>query len=159
MMGSEPRGAGVGSHGGRSIAGGNACHARHPQTQRLRGPASHPVIFERTGGIVALVLEYQPVEPAVLSGLARLEQWCIALAQRDHAVVSGKKRNEFAVAPNPALVEGRIGKAPFAPGPFQHQRGLFGRIVDCLEQASAARAIIKDVGDGEPRAALLRKAG
>ena len=35
-----------------------------PRPQRLRHPAGHPIVLERPGGIVPLVLEHQTVELA-----------------------------------------------------------------------------------------------
>ena len=87
MIGLQAGGAGVGGHGGRGVAGGDAGHALHAQPQRLRHAAGHAVVFERSGGIEALVLEGEPVEAAILGGPRRVEQRRVALAQRHHARV------------------------------------------------------------------------
>ena len=90
--GLQSGGAGVGGHGGRRVAGGDAGHALHPQAHGLRSAAGHAVVLERAGGIEALVLENQPVKPGVGCGARGGEQRRVAFAQGDHGAVVVQER-------------------------------------------------------------------
>ena len=157
--GLQARGAGVGRHGGRGVAGGNARHAPHAQAQRLRDAARHAVVLERAGRVEALVLEHQAVEPAVLRGARRIEQRRVAFAQRDHGAVIGQERDELAESPDAALVERRVGGAPGAPQSAQFPGRLGRAVVDRLQQPPAPRAVIDDFVYRETRAAALLETG
>jgi len=72
------------------------------------------------------VLEHQPVEPAIAGGLRRFEQRVLPSPQCDYALVFGKKRKEFAVAPHAALVERCVRRAPGAPQGLHSSAGCAG---------------------------------
>ncbi len=116
--GIESGGAGIGRHGCGRVAGGDARHALAAESNRLRDAAGHAVVFERSGGIEALVFERQPIQAAVLSGARRVQQRRVAFAKRDDLMVMAIERQQFAIAPDAALVERVVRGAAFAPGLF-----------------------------------------
>ena len=85
--GFEPTSAGVGGHGGRSVACGNAGNALHSQTARLRNSASHAIVFEGTGVIEPLMLERQMGEATVFRRARAAQQRGVALAQSNDMVI------------------------------------------------------------------------
>jgi hypothetical protein len=156
--GLESSGAGVSRHGSGSVAGGDAGHAPHAEPPRLRDSAGHPVVFERSGRIEALVLENQPVEPAIFRRLGRGEQGRVPFPERDHRVEILEKRDHLAIAPDTALIERQITGAARAPDGF-HLRGIECPMrIARFEQAAAFRAVVEDLGHRELRAAVRLEA-
>src|SRR5262249_34627233 len=94
---------------------------------------------------------------AVRGGLRRGEQRRASFAQRDRASVVIQERNELPIAPDAALIERRVRRAPLKPQLLQLIRSLRRPAVHRFQQAAASGAIVEDLGDGKPRAALLLK--
>ena len=149
----ESAGAGVGGHRSRSVAGRDAGHALHPEPARLGNAARHAVVFERAGGIEALVLESELVESAVLRRARAAQQGRVAFAQSHDVPVVIDEREQLAIAPDAALIERRVGHPALAPGPFQRRGIGTPEIVSRFEQPAALRAVIEDFGDVVARTA------
>ena len=69
-----------------------------------------------------------------------------------------EKGEEFPVAPDTALVEGRVIHAAFAEGLLEFF-GVERVVVDGFKQSAAIGAVVEDFGDGEAAGAVLIKAG
>jgi hypothetical protein len=153
----QPGRACVCRHRGRSVAGGNAPHPPQPQPSGLRHRARHTVVFERARGVETLVLEHQPVQPAVAGSPAAFEHRRVPFAQR-HRVLFAPERNELAVAPHPALVQCRVRRPPVSPQRLPVLRRTFLARIHRFHQSTAARAIVHNFGDRKSRAAPFRDA-
>src|SRR5260370_22112129 len=77
----EPGRARIGSHGSRRVARGDAGNALPAKTSRLRDAAGHTVVLKRSGGVEALVLESQVIQPTVFRGARGFQKRRVALAQ------------------------------------------------------------------------------
>src|SRR5712691_5636949 len=143
----------VSGHGSRGIAGGHASHALLAEPQRLRHSASHAVVFERAGGIEALMLERQVVESAVGSGSRRRQQWSVAFAERDHLTKVIQEWDQLAIAPDAALVQREIAGPAVAPDRFERSWIGLPIRVGGFEQSAAPRAVIDHLSNGKTRAA------
>ena len=82
----------------------------------MGSPAGHPVILERSRRIESLVLERDPVEPAVVCRDRPVQKRRVPFAQSDHVPVVVEKRKQLAIPPDAALVEKRIARSPLSPG-------------------------------------------
>ena len=151
----QARGAGIGRHGCGRVAGGNACHALAIQPNGLRDAARHAVVLERSGGIEALMLERQAIQSAVSRRARSVQQWRVALAQRNHLMMMAVERQQFAVAPHAALFEQIVGCAPRAPDLLPQLRfhALFGE--NHFEQAPTIGTIVDGFINRKARAAML----
>src|SRR5205085_8000183 len=88
-------------------------------------------------------------------GPGRIEQGCLTLPQRDHALPPHIKGQQLAIAPHATLINGRVREPPLTPDRFESLgRGIDDRLRR-VEQATATAASVKDVADRKPRAAAL----
>ncbi len=89
-----------------------------PSRSACATPQVMPLSLNDPVGLKPWCLNVMPVQPAVLRRARRLEQRRVAFAQRHHLAVIVQERKQFAIAPDAALVEGRVGHAPLAPELF-----------------------------------------
>ena len=74
------------------------------------------------------MLEGQPVEPSISGRDGSVEQRRVAFAQRDHVGDVVEKREQLAIAPDAALIEGSVAQAAFAKRLLPvHRRARTGR--------------------------------
>ena len=126
----------------------------HAQPPRLCNATRHPVVFERTRGVEALMLEHEAGEPAVFCGERAFKQRRVALAQRDDVAIVVYERKELPIAPDAALAEWGVRHATLPPGAFQARDVQVAEVILSFEKAAALRAIIKDCSN-----VVLRTAG
>ncbi len=84
--GAQAGARGIGGHGGRSIAGGRAGDPLEAALDGDRERGGHAGVLEGAGGVHALVLGEQPVEPGDLRAARHLVERGVALAQGDDVV-------------------------------------------------------------------------
>jgi len=104
---------GVGGHRRRGVAGGSAGHAAHAQGARLGHAAGHAPVFERAGGVLALVLEVERAHARPRRQRRRGVEVGVALAARDDLRVGQAGGDQFFVAPHTAT--GRRVERPQPP--------------------------------------------
>src|ERR1035441_8302318 len=106
------------------------------------------------------IMFFREADPRYPGGTVRArQQRRAAFPQRYHLREIVQERDELAVAPDAALVQRGVGAAARAPQGFQLIGGLRRFAVDRFQQTAALRAIVQDLGNGEPRAAPLFDTG
>lgn len=98
------------------------------------------------------MFEGDRAEATVSSGAGRGEQRRVAFADSDDVFELAFEGEQFAVAPDAALVERGVAHAALAPKGLQ-TRGIESFRRGGFEQTAAFRAVVDDVRDGILRAA------
>ena len=106
---------GVGRHGGRGVAGGGAGHPLEAALARLRKRSRHARVFERAGGVHALVFGVELLHAQLFRALQEPVERRVAFAQRDGLFGMEQNRQQLAKAPHPALIDGESGLEPLLP--------------------------------------------
>ena len=109
------RAGGVGRHGRGGVAGGGAGHPLKATLGSNGQGGGHAGVFERAGGIHALVLGQQPVEAKRGGGAGQVVERGIAFAQRDGVFRAIEDGQQIAEAPNAGLIDGHGGRAALLP--------------------------------------------
>lgn len=104
------------------------------------------------------MLENDLVNAGVAGGFGGVKQRRVPLAEGDDVLVVIEEGEEFAVAPDAALIEERVVQTAFAEGPFE-RGGVDGIVVYGFEEAVTIGTIIKDVRDGEAARTILVETG
>src|SRR6185437_10795981 len=149
----KTRGARVGRHGCRRIAGRNASDSFFPEPHGLRRAAGHSVVLERAGGIEALVLEDKLVETRVLGGAWGIEQRRVSFAERHGERGVLLERQQFPITPDTALIERLIACPPLPPHVLQSGGAFVQYRCGDFQKPTAGGTVVDDFRNGIPRAA------
>jgi len=85
----------------------------------LRRAAGHPIVFERSCGIEALMLENDPIQPAIRGRPRTRQQGRVSFAKRDNVTRVLQERDQLAITPHPTLFDSRVVASPFSPGSLE----------------------------------------
>ena len=99
------------------------------------------------------MLEREPIQATVTCRRTRVEQRCVAFAQRHDLRIILKEWKKFAIAPNTAHIQRMVAHAPFAEKSRQRSGVAFDLRVRDFQQSAALRTVVQHVGNRIFRAA------
>ena len=130
----------------RCVSSARAGDEPRAEFARLRHGHSHARVFERSGRIATLVLEFQMREAAVISGTRRFVERRVSFTKR-HDFHIFRKRQELSKTPNTtaiANIERRLSLAP----KLAQRSSIDSRVSrDNVEQSTATRTHVKPLVD------------
>ncbi len=106
-----PTARGIGRHGRGSVARGGAGYPAETILPGERGGHRHAGIFERSGGIHALVFGVKMLHSGNASTGRDLIERGISFAQSDGRMALSQGRQNFAKAPDAALIDIQSGRS------------------------------------------------
>ncbi len=115
----QPGARGVGGHRGRGVAGRSAGHASEAALLGHAHRRGHARVFERAGGIHALMLGVKLVDAQGFGGARQVIERRVALEQGHGVAKVLQNGQQLAEAPDAGVVQRLGGGAPLPPEPFE----------------------------------------